>query len=1295
MILEMKRSGDRFLWAAVIFGTLLGACILGAALWHWSLFFRRNAIRELPELPVHSIAHLVGVVTYTDGPGDRFWIEDETGSTVVLANPDEVGVHVGETVSLDATKTSRYDPNQGPISLGLSEVTVRASSAHVKLPQPFPAILTKIPGPEKNGTRIQVTGILEKADLDLGGRAWLSITDAGSWIEVTVARPDRDYSKLINATVRIAGLTEQVRNSQGSVIFKLMWVPSGSGLQMEQPAPKTSPLYSLRDLYREMGNVSGHSIRIRGRVAASDPDSILLEDRWGSILCRVDRAQQFPAGTAIDVTGFPHLDGMRFELSHAQAVQIPSGQVDRSDPGNTHLSPITTVAAVRALSASDAAQALPLRIDGVITYIDPLWRQVFVQDRTGGIFIKYSGAQQDLKQGLRVIVIGMTNPGNFAPVVVAPSLQVEGPAPLPVPVSVTSEDAATGLLDSNYVTVEGVVHPIKFAEQTSHPILTFELYTSIGQIHVYTDPGFPDLRQSRHLEDAKVRISGVLGTIFNSRRQLVGYQLMVASPSQIEVIEPGVRDPFSMETTPIGALLRFSPGSHFGHRVKVAGSVTMVGSDFFYLQDASGGVELRGGARTVHAGERIEAIGYPALAGRYSPVISDVEFRPVQGSGIIAPKLTSAEAILQGEYDSQLVTVEGRLLAASTEPGNFNLILQSGVRTFTAQLDTSDMGAYPFKLQEGSMIRLTGVASAQIDPDKVYMLLQDDTISFKILLRSPEDILVVGAARFWTPQTTLALLTLSTLCMVAILVWVGVLRKRVHSQDAALQKASQTAQAIRDLSAAMQEVSSEERFDAQVSVRGSEDIAQLVVGFNQMLSQLLQRDRAKRSAEEKLKHQALVDELTGLPNRRLLSDRLSQSLAVARRENRTVGLLYIDLDGFKLVNDSLGHAAGDLLLVEVGKRLKSRTRKSDTLARIGGDEFTVILNHLETREDAEKMADSLLHSLVSPFLIEGHEITIGASIGISIFPDQGSDNDDLLQQADSAMYAAKRSGKNRIFHFSNDLGVSVRERLTLENELRRALANKEICVHYQPEFDLATNSVIRFEALARWTHSNLGVISPASFIPVAEECGLIVPLGTHILELACREALTWQEISDRPVQVAVNVSSVQFARESFVRDIVEVLDRTGLHPSLLQLELTESSTLIGIQRAAATMRKLKSIGIGIAMDDFGSGYSCLSYLPKLPFDELKIDRSFVSELMVSLETRALVQSILTLAHNLGMKVVVEGIETPEQLALIRELGGDEAQGFFLGRPGPDPSGRLRKQRRSMKHAHTGKLEPVV
>ncbi|MGB0066258.1 MAG: EAL domain-containing protein, partial [Terracidiphilus sp.] len=858
----------------------------------------------------------------------------------------------------------------------------------------------------------------------------------------------------------------------------------------------------------------------------------------------------------------------------------------------------------------------------------------------------------------------------YAPVIVAAKFVVEGPVPLPVPIQATPELAAAGLLDSQFVSIEGVVHPLKFAEQPYHPVFTFALYTSLGQVHVFTAPGFPDLRKSSQIEDARVRMQGVFSTVYNQRRQLVGYQLQLASPANIQIIEPAVADPLAMPATPIGSLLRYSHGSHFGHRVKIAGAVTMAGNEFVYVQDQSGGVQVGGDVRSVHLGQRIEAVGYPTLAGRYSPVLSDAVFRSLPGSDFIQPQTASADVISHGNYDAQLVTIEGRLLAAVPGPGSINLLLQSGIQTFTAELDLPSRGGDLADLRAGSVLRLTGVASAQIDSNNVYQLLQLEPVGFKLLLRVPEDVTVIRAAPYWTSEKTLGLLALLLLLIVVILAWVAVLRRRVARQRIALEKASQTAQAIHDLSAAMEKVPAEQKFDARVSVRGSQEIAGLVVGFNAMLAQLLEKDNARRDAETRLMLQATIDDLTGLPNRRVLADQLSQSMARARREQHMLGLLYIDLDGFKLVNDSFGHAAGDRLLVEVGQRLSSRVRQSDTLARIGGDEFTVILHSIRSRDDAQRAAESVLESLVNPFHVEGHEITIGASIGISIFPDANSDNDNLLQQADSAMYSAKRNGKNRIVHFSNDMGVSVRERLTLENELRRAVANGEIEVHYQPEFDLATNAIVRFEALARWTHPTLGAIPPLSFISVAEDCGLIVPLGAHVMERACRDALLWQQQTDAPVQVAVNVSSVQFARDSFVQEVLEILVRTGLPANLLQIELTESATLIGIERAAATIRYLKELGVSVVMDDFGSGYSSLSYLPKFPFNALKIDRSFVSQLPDSGETQALVHSIITLGHNLGMKIIVEGIETHAQLQLMRQLGGDEAQGYLLGRPTP-------------------------
>ncbi|MGC2619052.1 MAG: EAL domain-containing protein [Acidobacteriaceae bacterium] len=522
----------------------------------------------------------------------------------------------------------------------------------------------------------------------------------------------------------------------------------------------------------------------------------------------------------------------------------------------------------------------------------------------------------------------------------------------------------------------------------------------------------------------------------------------------------------------------------------------------------------------------------------------------------------------------------------------------------------------------------------------------------------------------WIPVGLLAVFCVS---------WLILLQWRVRLQNAALRKGAETSHAIKLLSTSVQRLTREGTFDTEVPVQGDPEVAPLAIGVNAMLAELSQRDKAKRDADSRLQHWALIDDLTGLPNRRLLSDRLSQSLTKAQRDGTLLALLCVDLDGFKLVNDSLGHNNGDLLLAEVAQRLKTHFRQSDTVARTGGDEFALILDKIQNREDAQRAAEVLLELLKLPFEVGGQTIRTSASIGISIFPD-GNERGQLMQQADCAMYAAKRNGRGRIVQFSDDLGSAARERLTLEGELQHAIAKGEISVLYQPEFDLKTNAIVRFEALARWTHPSLGKIVPMSFIPVAEENGLIIPLGAYMMERACTEAVAWQEIGSRPVQVAVNVSTVQFARDSFFEEVADVLHRTGLHPSLLQIELTESATVAGVERAAEMMKRLKRMGVSVAVDDFGTGYSCLSYLPKLSFDAVKLDRSFVHELITRRETRSFVKSILELAHNLHMTVIAEGIETREQLSLIRSLGTDEAQGFLLGRPSSEPRELLRQER---------------
>jgi diguanylate cyclase (GGDEF)-like protein len=419
---------------------------------------------------------------------------------------------------------------------------------------------------------------------------------------------------------------------------------------------------------------------------------------------------------------------------------------------------------------------------------------------------------------------------------------------------------------------------------------------------------------------------------------------------------------------------------------------------------------------------------------------------------------------------------------------------------------------------------------------------------------------------------------------------------------------------------------------------------------------------------QRLAHQAQHDALTGLPNRLLFNDRLQRAVVTARRNATMVGLLYLDLDRFKVVNDTLGHPVGDALLVAVSERLISCVRQNDTLARMGGDEFTFVLSDIKSPQGAVKVAKKLLAACEQPFMAAGHELHITASIGASIYPDDGESVDELLRKADHALYRSKQQGRNMYQLYSTEMNNAIAERMGLEMHLRGALARGELMLCYQPQLDALSQQFAGVEALMRWHHPELGVIVPGRFIPIAEENGLIVPIGTWALHEACRQGRR------SPLQVAVNVSALQFSRPEFVETVAEALTLTMLPPRCLELELTESTLMHNTRDTQGKLNDLRSLGVSIAIDDFGIGYSSLSYLQRLPITTLKIDRSFVhdigADMSVGHGNAAIVQAITTLAHSLGMTVVAEGVETREQLDFLLHVGCDRVQGFLLGRPMP-------------------------
>ena len=431
---------------------------------------------------------------------------------------------------------------------------------------------------------------------------------------------------------------------------------------------------------------------------------------------------------------------------------------------------------------------------------------------------------------------------------------------------------------------------------------------------------------------------------------------------------------------------------------------------------------------------------------------------------------------------------------------------------------------------------------------------------------------------------------------------------------------------------------------------------------------LTSRDITRRkAAERRIEHLAHHDFLTDLPNRSLLRDRLDVALAQARRHGQLVAALFIDLDRLKVVNDTLGHAAGDQMLREAAARLASCTREGDTVARLGGDEFMVVLPNLSDARGAAAAAQKIRESLAHPTDLTGQEVCISASIGVSLFPADAADAEALIRNADAAMYSAKRHGGDNYQFYTADLNVQVQERLAIEQGLRIAEQRNELYLLYQPKIDLRSGRIIGVEALLRWQHPSLGLISPERFIPIAEETGLIIPIGEWVLRTACKQIRAWR---DRGIElpVAVNLSACQFRQRNLAQTIHRILSETGVPPQWLEIEITESDVMENAESAIATLDELKARGVSISVDDFGTGYSSLSYLKRFPLDVLKIDRSFVRDIAVDSDDAAIVEAIIALARSLEIKVVAEGVETEDQMAFLNRSGCDFAQGYLFSPP---------------------------
>ncbi|WP_312553941.1 EAL domain-containing protein [Massilia sp.] len=466
-----------------------------------------------------------------------------------------------------------------------------------------------------------------------------------------------------------------------------------------------------------------------------------------------------------------------------------------------------------------------------------------------------------------------------------------------------------------------------------------------------------------------------------------------------------------------------------------------------------------------------------------------------------------------------------------------------------------------------------------------------------------------------------------------------------------------------------------QHFEARLVATGPSEVLGLV------------RDISERKrTEEQIRRLAYCDSLTGIPNRQAFLENLERELQRSKIGNKKFAVLFMDLDAFKRINDTLGHNVGDHLLKIVSERLRETIRPSDlvsrgdaggddighdpasNLARLGGDEFTILIPDLERVEHALNVAHRVKEAMRRPFLIDGNEIFVTASIGISLFPEDGDDSSSLLKYADTAMYHAKNCGKNNAKLYSSSLTMQIMSHVKLEVGLRRALQNDELYLLYQPQLDVRTSEIVGVEALVRWRHPERGVISPTEFIPLAEETGLIVPIGEWVLRTACNQTRAWQRHDRRALRMAVNLSAKQFKDENLSQIVLSALDDTGLDPKLLELELTEGTLMDDAKATMATLERLRGIGVYLSIDDFGTGYSSMNYLKRFDVRALKIDRSFICGLPQDSENAAITRAIIAMAHGLKMAVVAEGVETDEQLVLLEEYGCDMVQGYFLGHP---------------------------
>ena len=1001
---------------------------------------------------------------------------------------------------------------------------------------------------------------------------------------------------------------------------------------------------------------------------------------------------------------------------------------------------LRTIQQIRRLKLDSLSKSPEVHVRAVVTYYDSVAPNLFVQDSTGGIWVDLRGTSGKPPQPGQVLDLHGQAASGFAPYIAKPQWTVVGSSVEPKPIHLRYEDASTGTFDSQWVEMEGVVR--SFIQQIEGNVLVIDVATPTGSFKVRVPDyhaGFP-----MQLVDAKVRFRGVCGSAFNRRNQLVAIHVFMPSLSDSEVLELAPADPFKVPTVPIGDIRKFSDDLSDIRRIKVVGTATALfpGRGLF-LMDSTGGLYAQSQDGTpAKPGDEVEVIGFPAT-GAYTPVLQSARFRRTHNHHDIVPVNVTGQTALKGGYDAQLVRISGTVREYHQQQNFYAAVMESDDHvTFDAILRG---GNEDWLAPVGSRVGLTGVCAIKADEN-------GNPSEFRMVLRTPDDIKILESPPWFTARHALFIVVILAVLTLAVAAWVLILRRRVKQQTEIIRMKLEHEAALEERYQRIFERNLTGLYIARPDGRiiDCNDSCAHILGFSSRKHLLKHREEAeqitrnfyegqattqivnaehcfqrrdgslgwvlsnarcvpqknasdmviegglvditdRKIAEERIQFLAYYDSLTGLPNRTLLQDRLAKALASAKRHKDRVAVLFLDLDRFKNINDSLGHSYGDLLLQELATRLQTWAREQDTVARLGGDEFIVVLSSIKEVADAAVAAERVAHSIAAEFTLQGRILNVTCSIGISVYPDHGEDAETLIKHADAAMYCSKEGGRNTFRYFTKEMNAEVLERLTLESSLHTALEKQQLFLMYQPQFDIPTGRITCCEALVRWQHPDHGLVPPDKFIGIAENSGMIVPIGEWVLRTACVQAKTWQEGRKSPIPVAVNVSAVQFRQEGFCDTVKRVLRETGLDPRCLELELTESLLLSNEDVMFQVIGELQSMGVKLAIDDFGTGYSSLNYLKRLPVSKLKIDRTFTQDLAQSSDDAAITTAIINMAKCLNLKVTAEGVESEAQLSLLRKYGCDEVQGYYFGKPlSAHEVGIKLQEKSSVAHAETAR-----